>query len=59
MSFTSPPLPDPIRHAAGLSRYLGRMLDSRPWLAETLAASLAQPLDADAMQAFLARRALS
>jgi glutamate-ammonia-ligase adenylyltransferase len=59
MSFISPPLPDPIRHAAGLSRYLGRMLDSRPWLAETLAASLAQPLDADAMQAFLGRRALS
>jgi len=59
MSFTSPPLPEPIRHAASLSRYLGRMLESRPWLAQTLAASLAQPLGADAMQAFLQRRGLS
>jgi len=56
MSFDSTSLPEPIRYAATLSRYLGRMLDSRPWLAAMLTESIGRPLDADAMQAFLARR---
>lgn len=49
-------LPAAIQHAAGLSRYLARMLDSRPWLAEALAASIDAPVDAAAMQAFIAER---
>ncbi|THF55613.1 bifunctional [glutamate--ammonia ligase]-adenylyl-L-tyrosine phosphorylase/[glutamate--ammonia-ligase] adenylyltransferase [Pseudothauera rhizosphaerae] len=52
-------LPDPIRHAAGLSRFLRRMLDCRPWLGEQLAAHLDESVDADAMRAFLAQRGLS
>ena len=51
-------LPDDIRHAAGLSRFLRRMLDSRPWLGGQLAAHLDQTVDADAMQAFLAGRGI-
>ncbi|MBN8441650.1 MAG: bifunctional [glutamate--ammonia ligase]-adenylyl-L-tyrosine phosphorylase/[glutamate--ammonia-ligase] adenylyltransferase [Thauera sp.] len=47
-------LPEPICRAARLSRFLARMLDSRPWLAERLTQSIDQPLDADAMRAFLA-----
>lgn len=56
MPIESASLPAPIAHAAGLSRYLSRMLDSRPWLAESLAASIAAPIDAAAMQAFIAAR---
>lgn len=48
--------PAPIRHAAGLSRFLVRMLDSRPWLAQRLATSIDGALDADAMRAFLAEQ---
>jgi len=46
-------LPEPIRAAARLSRFLARMLDSRPWLGARLAASIGGPLDADAMHSFL------
>ena len=52
-------LPEAIRHAAGLSRFLTRMLDSRPWLAERLTQSMAHPLEADAMRAFLAEQEAS
>jgi len=51
-------LPDDIRHAADLSRFLRRMLDSRPWLGAQLAAHLDRPVDAEAMQTFLAERGL-
>lgn len=53
---SSADVPAAIEHAAGLSRYLARMLGCRPWLAETLAASIAGPVDAAAMQAFIAGR---
>ncbi|MBR0568538.1 bifunctional [glutamate--ammonia ligase]-adenylyl-L-tyrosine phosphorylase/[glutamate--ammonia-ligase] adenylyltransferase [Azoarcus sp. L1K30] len=49
-------LPDVIRQAAGLSRFLQRMLDSRPWLLETLETSIDRTLDADAMTEFIARQ---
>lgn len=44
-----------IAQAARLSRYLQRMLDSRPWLAGQLAVSVDAPIDAEAMQDFLLR----
>ncbi|HRP64877.1 MAG TPA: bifunctional [glutamate--ammonia ligase]-adenylyl-L-tyrosine phosphorylase/[glutamate--ammonia-ligase] adenylyltransferase [Thauera sp.] len=45
-----------IAEARRYSRYLARMLDSQPWLASALAASIERPLtDAD-MQAFIAAR---
>ncbi len=50
------PAPEIIRRATRLSRFLQRMLDSRPWLAERLADGLGQPLDRDAMRAFIARQ---
>ena len=46
-----------IRHAADLSRFLHRMLDSRPWLRERLQTSVGQRIDAEAMRAFLAEHA--
>lgn len=46
-----------ISHAAGLSRYLQRMLDSRPWLREQLESSIDVAVDADAMQAFVGEAA--
>ncbi|AUL99337.1 bifunctional glutamine synthetase adenylyltransferase/deadenyltransferase [Rhodocyclaceae bacterium] len=49
-------LPDDVRQAADLSRFLRRMLDSRPWLGAQLAAHLDHPIDAEAMQTFLAER---
>ncbi len=45
-----------IRHAAGLSRFLTRMLESRPWLKEALTASVGAAIDADAMRDFIAAR---
>ncbi len=45
-----------LRHAAGLSRFLARMLESRPWLEEALLASTSAPLDASAMRAFIDAR---
>ena len=54
MSHTLNVLPDVIQHAAGLSRFLQRMLDSRPWLAGDLAASIDHALGADAMRTFIA-----
>ena len=42
-----------LHRAASISRFLERMLDSRPWLADRLLESLAHPLDSDAMEAFL------
>ncbi|WP_332675648.1 bifunctional [glutamate--ammonia ligase]-adenylyl-L-tyrosine phosphorylase/[glutamate--ammonia-ligase] adenylyltransferase [Aromatoleum sp.] len=56
MSVDSAQLADDLRRAASISRFLARMLDSRPWLADRLLASLAQPLDRDAMEAFLDER---
>ena len=55
-SSTRPPVPlsDALPHAAGLSRFLARMLDSRPWLRDRLQASLDSVLDAEAMRAFIA-----
>ena len=53
MSFDSLQLPHEVSQAAGFSRYLARMLQSRPWLAECLQASLDKPLDADAMRNWL------
>lgn len=50
---------DHIAHAAGLSRYLARMLDSRSWLRDSLNASVGAALDADAMRAFLGDEARS
>ncbi len=56
MSLAPVLLPAAVHAAMPMSRYLQRTLDSRPWLAETLAASLARPLDAAAMRAFIAAR---
>ncbi len=50
------PLPQPVIEAAQLSRYLSRMLDSQPWLAAELVASIDAPIDADAMRAFIRAR---
>ncbi|MDR2092731.1 MAG: bifunctional [glutamate--ammonia ligase]-adenylyl-L-tyrosine phosphorylase/[glutamate--ammonia-ligase] adenylyltransferase [Azoarcus sp.] len=47
--------PEIIARAARQSRFLQRMLDSRPWLAECLTENLARRLDGDAMRAFIAR----
>lgn len=47
----------PIAHARGLSRFLTRMLDSRPWLEAQLQATLDAPLDASMMRAFIEKRA--
>ncbi|MBL8454430.1 MAG: bifunctional glutamine synthetase adenylyltransferase/deadenyltransferase, partial [Zoogloea sp.] len=46
-------LPQPILDALACSRFLRRQLDSRPWLAEKLAASIATPLDATALRDYL------
>lgn len=46
-------LPPSLVRAAAHSRFLGRMLQSRPWLHETLVAHLDTPLTEEAMQAFL------
>ncbi|HRP98038.1 MAG TPA: bifunctional [glutamate--ammonia ligase]-adenylyl-L-tyrosine phosphorylase/[glutamate--ammonia-ligase] adenylyltransferase [Rhodocyclaceae bacterium] len=51
-------LPAALREGAELSRYVARMLGSRPWLAERLSASIERALDADAMQAFVDEQAL-
>jgi len=59
MLLESASLPAPLREAAELSRYVARMLQSRPWLADRLGASIDGALDADAMQAFLAEQGLS
>ena len=56
MSLESAMLPDVIRHAAGLSRFLQRMLDSRPWLAESLTASVDRAIGGDDMRAFIDAR---
>ena len=48
---------DHIHHAAGLSRYLRRMLDSRAWLMDSLRASTTGPLDGEAMRAFVGEQA--
>ena len=53
MSVDPAQLTEDLRRAASLSRFLARMLDSRPWLSDRLLASLAHPLDSDAMEAFL------
>ncbi len=56
MSLESAMLPDVIRHAASLSRFLQRMLDSRPWLAESLTASVDRAIGGDDMRAFIDAR---
>ncbi len=45
-----------LDRAKACSRFLVRMLDSRPWLHGQLSQSVASPLDADAMRAFIARQ---
>ncbi|MCV2218555.1 bifunctional [glutamate--ammonia ligase]-adenylyl-L-tyrosine phosphorylase/[glutamate--ammonia-ligase] adenylyltransferase [Thauera sp. Sel9] len=51
-----PALPQAVHDARRFSRYLGRMLDSQPWLGEALAASIGGPIDARRMEAFIAAR---
>jgi [glutamine synthetase] adenylyltransferase / [glutamine synthetase]-adenylyl-L-tyrosine phosphorylase len=46
-------LPQPIADALACSRFLRRQLDSRPWLVERLATSIARPLDATALRDYL------
>ena len=58
MSFDSQALPRNVSTAAEQSRFLARMLESRAWLASRLAASTTSPLDAEAMQTFLAGQTL-
>lgn len=58
MSVAEKTISEAISYAASLSRFLQRMLDSRPWLAERLAQTLHAPLDAAAMQAFVAEAGL-
>lgn len=50
MSLNSTQSDTPIDTAASQSRFLRRMLDSRPWLAEALAQSLDRPMSADMIQ---------
>jgi glutamate-ammonia-ligase adenylyltransferase len=45
--------PEIIRNATRQSRFLQRMIDSRPWLAECLADGLGQPLNRDDMRAMI------
>ncbi len=54
MSCDSSPFTPAIAAAAELSRFLRRMLDSRPWLYECLNDSLGEPFTADRMHAYLA-----
>jgi len=56
MTFDSSQLPAAVSHAAEMSRFLSLMLQSRPWLGETLAGSIHQPIDIASMQAFLSDR---
>ena len=54
---TSAVTPHPkIAHATSLSRFLGRMLQSRPWLGQALTTSIDRPVVAEDMRAFLATR---
>ena len=48
--------PEIIRRATLQSRFLQRMIDSRPWLDSCLADGLGQVLDSDTMRAFIARQ---
>ena len=50
------PAQEIIRRATRHSRFLQRMLDSRPWLADCLANGLGQVLDGESMRAFIARQ---
>ncbi|MDR2925062.1 MAG: bifunctional [glutamate--ammonia ligase]-adenylyl-L-tyrosine phosphorylase/[glutamate--ammonia-ligase] adenylyltransferase [Azoarcus sp.] len=53
---TGLPASEIIRRATRQSRFLQRMLDSRPWLEECLASHLDQPIDGQAMRAFIAQQ---
>ena len=55
-SVPAPALPPAVAQARRLSRYLARMLDSQPWLAEALAASIERPLAEADLQRFVAAR---
>ena len=55
-SVSAPALPPAVAQARRLSRYLARMLDSQPWLAEALAASIERPLAEADLQRFVAAR---
>jgi glutamate-ammonia-ligase adenylyltransferase len=55
MSFAAAMPAEAISHAVRQSRFLQRMLDSRPWLSECLSSGLHRTLDAEAMRAFIAR----
>jgi glutamate-ammonia-ligase adenylyltransferase len=50
-----PCTPEIVRHATRQSRFLQRMIDSRPWLAECLADGLGQPLSGNDMRTMIAR----
>ncbi|MDR1661913.1 MAG: bifunctional [glutamate--ammonia ligase]-adenylyl-L-tyrosine phosphorylase/[glutamate--ammonia-ligase] adenylyltransferase [Azoarcus sp.] len=52
---STPAAPEFIDRATRQSRFLQRMLDSRPWLAECLADGLGRTLDGEAMRAFITR----
>lgn len=56
MSLDPSTLPQPIAGAANASRYLGRMLQSRTWLADQLLQSIGQALDADMMRSWLTQQ---
>ena len=49
-------LPTAVHNARRFSRYLSRMLDCQPWLAEALAASIAGPIGATQMEDFISAR---
>ncbi|EPZ15092.1 glutamine-synthetase adenylyltransferase [Thauera terpenica 58Eu] len=49
-------LPPAVHNARRFSRYLSRMLDCQPWLAEALAASIAGPIGATQMEDFISAR---
>lgn len=49
-----PTLPAPYAETLRYSPFLARLLESRPWLTERLAATLDLPIDREAMQTFLA-----
>lgn len=51
-------LPAAICRATNLSRFLSRMVQSRPWLTGALTASIDREIDSNAMQSFLSERGL-
>ena len=56
MSFETTQIDEAIGTARQRSRFLSRLLESRPWLEERLRASLHERLDATSMERFIAER---